>query len=402
MSIRTWIAAGAVLSGIAAAAQAAPSSYRTALTRWAGRSGGFASWTRSGVELGADGSLVLDPATARPGTDPFPAGGYHGRNFYNGGSFVVGEATSPEIAVTFPLREAIASWNAATPAGTWIETLVRARLGTRWTKWYSLGVWTSEPGAASSHSVNAQRDADGTVSVDTVRIAEPKTDPASAYQVKVRLFSAEAGTVPMVSGAAAIVSTAPTRPRDLAAGDPARWGNVLPVPACSQMVYPDGGTVWCSPTAVAMVLAYWEQAPAPCEPRVRGAVAGVHDWLFKGHGNWPFNTAYASAQGYEAFVGRLTSLAEAERWIAAGVPLVISFAWGNGELAGAAISASNGHLALLVGFDAGGNPVVNDPAAPGDADVRRTYARAELEALWLEHSGGTVYAIYPAGTAIPE
>jgi hypothetical protein len=40
---------------------------------------------------------------------------------------------------------------------------------------------------------------------------------------------------------------------------------------------------------------------------------------------------------------------------------------------------------------------VNDPAASTDADVQRTYIRAELERLWLEHSGGTVYIIYPQG-----
>lgn len=95
-------------------------------------------------------------------------------------------------------------------------------------------------------------------------------------------------------------------------------------------------------------------------------------------------------------------MAEAERWLDAGVPLVISFAWGKGDLAGAAIASSNGHLAVLVGFDAAGNPVVNDPAAASDGEVQRTYPRSELETLWLQHSGGTVYAIYPAGWSIPD
>ena len=65
------------------------------------------------------------------------------------------------------------------------------------------------------------------------------------------------------------------------------------------------------------------------------------------------------------------------------------------------IPSSNGHLAVLVGFDAEGNPVVNDPAAASDNTVQRTYNRAELESLWLEHSGGTVYLIYPSGRAVP-
>ena len=81
---------------------------------------------------------------------------------------------------------------------------------------------------------------------------------------------------------------------------------------------------------------------------------------------------------------------------------MISYGWKKGDLAGAPIPSSNGHLAVLVGFDAVGNPVVNDPAAAIDSEVQRTYNRAQLETLWLETSGGTAYLIYPPGWAVPE
>src|SRR6266508_717861 len=112
--------------------------YRTGFTRWRAADGAFSDWTRSGVALSRN-ALQLDLRRASAGTDPYPAGGYYGRNFYNGGSFKVGEATGPVIS-SFAFTEAIASWNADTPAGTWIETQIRARLGSRWTKWYNLGV----------------------------------------------------------------------------------------------------------------------------------------------------------------------------------------------------------------------------------------------------------------------
>jgi hypothetical protein len=179
------------------------------------------------------------------------------------------------------------------------------------------------------------------------------------------------------------------------------WGKKLAVPQCSQMVYPDGGEVWCSPTSTSMVLAYWRGDTSACEPRVRAAVAGVYDHLYDGHGNWPFNTAYAATAGMEGYVARFASLAEAEKWIAAGVPVVFSWGGGGGELGGASIPSSNGHLAVLVGFDSTGNPIVNDPAAPSNGTVQRTYARAELERLWLQHSGGTVYLIHPSTHPIP-
>jgi hypothetical protein len=150
-----------------------------------------------------------------------------------------------------------------------------------------------------------------------------------------------------------------------------------------------------------MVLSYWEGYTGLCEPRVRAAVNGVYDWVYDGHGNWPFNTAYAATAGREGYVARFTSLAQAEPFVAAGVPVVMSFAWGNGDLTGSAIPSSNGHLAVLVGFDSAGNPIINDPAAASDADVQRTYQRSELETLWLETSGGTVYLIYPPGHPVP-
>ena len=58
-------------------------------------------------------------------------------------------------------------------------------------------------------------------------------------------------------------------------------------------------------------------------------------------------------------------------------------------------------LAVIVGFDKSGNPIVNDPAAASNDDVQRTYLRAQLESVWLRYSGGTVYLIFPTGYAQP-
>jgi Peptidase_C39 like family len=371
--------------------------YATAFTKWRAADGGFAGWERDGVALAADGTLGLDPATAESGTDPYPPGTYNGRNYYNGGSFLVGEATSPVVTAS-SFTQAIASWNADTPAGTWLEAQVRADIAGRWTKWYILGIWAADTGTVERHSVQAQGDGDGFVAVDTLVLA--KKVSSTGFQLKLRLFS-ENDALPSVRAASVATSTTPGRAGAFPPGDPSLWDRVLDVPECSQMVYPDGGEVWCSPTSTSMVLAYWQNASGPCEPRVRAAVEGVFDWIYDGHGNWPFNTAYAAAQGLEGYVARFTSMAQLEPWIAAGVPVVISYAWKKNELTGAPIPSSNGHLAVLAGFDAAGNPVVNDPAAPSDDTVQRMYLRSELERLWLETSGGTAYLIHPPGHAVP-
>jgi hypothetical protein len=390
------VALALTLAAPATSAGAEQPPYRTSEDRWRAADGGFASWELAGAVLSGDGSLRLEPATATSETDPYPAGGYLGGTFYNGGSYLVGSATSPVVPAGIPFAEAIASWNAETPAGTWIETQVRARAGGRFTKFYNLGVWSS---GSPRHSVRAQGDGDGNVAVDTL-VLDKKVVP-DAYQLKVRLFSDTAGAVPSLRNMFVTTATALTKGA-LPAGNPAHWNRVLAVPECSQMVYPDGGTVWCSPTSTSMVMAYWAGDTGPCEPRVRAAHAGVFDWVYDGDGNWPFNTAYAATAGLEARVTRFTSMAEAEPWIAAGVPVVISYYWTKNSLGGAPIPSSNGHLAVLVGFDAAGNPVVNDPAAASDAEVQRTYDRAELEELWVSKSGGTAYLIHPAGHPVPE
>lgn len=362
--------------------------YQTGFSKWTGS--GLAGFSGAGARF--DGTqLTLDRETAVTETDP---GGMR-----NGGSYLVGEAVGPELAVNFAFTEAIASWNASTPEGTWVEVLLRAQIGTRWTKWYSMGVWASGTETIQRHSVKLQGDSDGYVATDTLMLT-PKKAAASALQLKVRLFSAS-DAAPAVQGLSLAYNSAPPKKHAASAGNSANWNTLLAVPECSQMVYPDGGNVWCSPTSTSMALGYWGMDAGPCEVRVRKAVEGVYDYVYDGHGNWPFNTAYAASQGMEAYVARYTGLDKIEPWVKAGAPVVVSYAWGKGELTGAPIETSSGHLGVIVGFDGQGNPIVNDPAAENDADVQRTYLRAEFEQLWLGNSGGTVYLIFPYGLAVP-
>jgi hypothetical protein len=373
---------------------------QSASVRWAASRGDFANWQLSGVSRQADGTLQLLPGQAWSGTDPYGPGGYYGGTYYNGGAFVQGEATSPIIPSAFAFREAIASWEATTPTGTWVETLIRVQVSGAWTKWYSLGVWASGSSTVRRHSVDSQSDTVARVSIDTLLVTAKKA-AASAWQVKTRLFSVDGVATPTLHASALTTSTSPESRPTVPAGNPAHWNRVLAVPSCSQMVYPDGGEVWCSPTSTAMVLKYWRGDTLGCEADVRAAVSGVHDWFFGGHGNWPFNTAYAAAQGFQAHVARFTSFAQLEPWLSAGVPAILSVAWGKGELTGASIPSTAGHLLVLSGFDSAGNAVVNDPAGANDSAVRRTYLRSQLEPLWLSRSGGTAYLIYPKGWTVP-
>ncbi|HSJ52477.1 MAG TPA: peptidase C39 family protein [Anaerolineae bacterium] len=396
-SMRAVLALLCAIAFVAGPAQAKEAVYRTGFDEWLAAEGHFSDWQKSGTLLSANGELELNPATAALEIDPYAPGDYYGGNFYTGGTYWVGEATGPATPVDFDLDELIPSWNAVTPAGTWIEVLVRAELDGRWTTWYNLGIWASGLETVRRHSVRLQADDDAHVGVDTLLI-DAKKAIVGAYQLRVRLFSVDGLTTPAVRYLSAAYSTTPTKNSEPSAGNPAYWNTLLPVPECSQMVYPDGGNVWCSPTSTAMIVSYWQGDTGPCEPAVRAAVAGIYDWIYDGTGNWPFNTAYPTTHGLQGSVRRFGSMDEVEVWVAQGVPVAISFSWGKGQLTGAAVNSSAGHLSVVVGFDGQGNPIVNDPAAGSDQEVQRTYQRSELEPLWLENSGGTVYLIeMPSG-----
>jgi hypothetical protein len=193
----------------------------------------------------------------------------------------------------------------------------------------------------------------------------------------------------------------------------------LAVPPLSQEVharqYPQwggGGEAWCSPTSTEMVVEFWGRGPSAddlawvdpnyADPSVDFAARSTYDAAYRGTGNWPFNTAYAARFGLEAFVTQLRSLAEAEAFVRAGIPVVASIASRPGELDGFLFSGgTNGHLVVVIGFDADGNPIVNDPASRSDTTVRRVYDRTQFERVWLRGSGGTAYIIHPSSVALP-
>lgn len=337
-------------------------------------------------------TVTLAPGGGAPGSD--------GSGQYNGGDYVVGAARSGDIETEVPFREAIVSWNATTPAGSWVEILLSARIGDRWTRDYNLGVWAAENGTITRHSVAGQADGDGTVYTDTLVLGAA----ADAYRVTVRLFAEPGAPAPRLHGVSVATSTPGAAPVELAPL-PEAWGSAVDVPQRSQMIYPDGGEVWCSPTSTSMLLAYWADQLGRPEliETVPSAAAATYDSVYGGNGNWPFNTAHAAALSggsLRAVVTRLDRVEQLERLTAAGFPVVVSGSWASGQMSGAPIDSTNGHIWIVRGFTDGGDVLVNDPAGPNDGQVRYAYDRGQFDAAWA-NSGRTVYLIHPAERALP-
>jgi hypothetical protein len=327
-------------------------------------------------------ALTFSPSESLGGTDA------DGR--YNGGTFVYAVATSPEIETARPFSEAIASWHAETPPGSWIEVDVLARIGGTWTKPYVMGIWSSGNEAFARHSVTGQGDADGDVATDTLVLS----GDADAFQVTVKLFAEPGAEAPRLHAVALATSGTPGTP----AGDPSAWGVELAVPTRSQMIYADGGEVWCSPTSTSMILAFWGKVET-----VPQAASSCYDSVYGGTGNWSFNVAHAADVGdgaLRAVVLRLDGMEELETLIAAGLPAVLSASWSSGDIDGAAIDSTAGHILVARGFDADGDLIVNDPAGDTNDQVRHVYAREQIDAAW-RRSGRTIYLIHPVDQPSP-
>ncbi|WP_406076948.1 peptidase C39 family protein [Micromonospora sp. NBC_00858] len=335
-----------------------------------------------------------------------------------------GSWTSPPVRVGFGVTNVVPSWTADTPDGCWIEVELRG-----WheeapsTDWYLLARWAADDRTVRRASVPGQRDGDARVDTDTLvvtgatvtgwqaRVTLCRPDGSPAAPVLRSVGAVAAGHAP----AEAASEPGPEEGREPAVG--AGRGTVLDVPGYSQRLHAGqhpqwggGGDSWCSPTCTSMVLAYWGAEPTPeryawvdppgPRPVVVHTARHCYDHAYAGAGNWPFNTAYAGLHGVDAFVTRLRSLAEAEAFIAAGIPVIVSAAFRAGEVPGLPYD-TRGHLMVLIGFTADGDPVLNDPYAPDDDTVRRTVPRQRFEPAWQRGSGGVTYVLRPASVPLP-
>ena len=328
--------------------------------------------------------------------------------------------TSPWFQTGFGFTELVSSWNADTPAGTWIQIDMRATTdrGTT-TKWYTMGRWAFGDGDIQRTSVGGQGDADGFVSIDTFFA---KDHPLTSYQLRVTLYRvAGSSATPRLTRIGAVASDPINSNPYVPSTTTMTKAIDLRVPSYSQEIhageYPQfdgGGEAWCSPTSTSMVVAYWGRSPARSDyayvygdypnvvdPWVDYAARYTFDYHYNGAGNWPFNTAYAAHFGLEAEVTQLHSLAEAEQFTKAGIPLVASIAFQPNKLDGFLFRGTDGHLLVIGGFTAGGDVISYDPASASDAMVRHVYDRAQFEKAWMSASGGIVYVIHPASVALP-
>jgi uncharacterized protein YvpB len=299
--------------------------------------------------------------------------------------------SSPVTAAEF--NELIVSWNATCPPGSALKVEARLLRKERVSRFYTLGNWSAEPAAR----VSIARDADNDASVQTDTLVSRELWNGAQVRLTLRRSGEQWPTVKLaalsfLNTRVALRETEPNRNT---------WGKTLPVPERSQLGH-QGASGWCSPTCVSMVLAYWSQSLARPELDlpVPAVAREVYDRVYRGTGNWVFNTAFAgSFEGMSGVVTRVDSLRAVEDWVARGVPVALSVSFD--LLNGKAADVNNGHLIIVVGFTQDGDVVVNDPwpDPKGLKSVRKTFPRAQVIRAW-QRSKQTVYVIAPTSLLV--
>ena len=379
-------------------------------------SGGTAKGTRA-VAGTRPGLVIAKPAGTTAYTDP-----HTGRT----ARWEYATWTSPVHRLAVPATEAIVSWNARTPAGTWIKAEIKGTYtdGTS-TPWYVMARWAAGDQDIRRTSVDDQSDGKSTVWTDTLAIDDASTGlRLASYRLRLTLYR-KPGTkaTPTVWRIGAMGSDVPDR-FTVPASTPG-LAKELAVPRYSQEIhkgqypeYDNGGEAWCSPTSSQMIVEYWGGRltdgqldwvdPAYADPQVCHAARFTYDYQYAGCGNWPFNAAYAATfKDLQGVVTRLGSLTELETLIAAGIPAITSQSFLKDELTGAGYGTA-GHLMTVVGFTADGDVIANDPFSASNEAVRRVYRRREWENIWLRTkrynasgkvvsgTGGICYLYFPA------
>jgi hypothetical protein len=299
--------------------------------------------------------------------------------------------TSRVVDARINWDELIASWNADTPDGAYLRIEARAIYMQGPTKYYTMGLWSSNTNRYPRESVLHQKDDDGDVSTDTLILKRP----SDRFQLRVTLGGDPLSKPTLKFLGVSLTDTHTT----LSALPPNRaaWGRTIEVPKRTQMAYPNG-KVLCSPTTVSMIMTYWsQQLKRPeLDHDVPDIVHAIYDAKWKGTGNWPFNMAYAgSYHGMRGYVTRMTSMSELEDWITMGLPVGLSVCSDRLHHRG---PGPNGHLIVCVGFTADGDVIVNDPGS--SKQIRRVYPRKDVLYAWA-YSRNAVYLIYPENSEIP-
>lgn len=166
--------------------------------------------------------------------------------------------------------------------------------------------------------------------------------------------------------------------------------HTLAVPKISQLTFPTGiNRRICSPTSIAMVRAFFHQ-----EANVMALAAKAYHADHDMYGIWPQSIWAMGNTKLGGYLCRLRDYNDVLFFTNQHIPIVASISYKEGELTGAAMPQTPGHLLVVTGL-MGDFVAVNDPAArPGVGMHAPLYHQEQFARAWL-HKNGMAYIPVP-------
>jgi hypothetical protein len=276
-----------------------------------------------------------------------------------------------------PFNWGLPSWNGTAPDDSGaFKIQMRFPAGTGWSSWLTVGFWKANIWS----SYGASNSGVSTVDYDNVTFSSY----VSSWQFKI-IMTRKAVTVasPTIHKLSFCVSDS----RMTAALDFTQIINDKP----AQLFIPTtfiyqygvdpviGGSI-CSPTSVSMILRSYNITVDPLQ-----FARDTYDPHFGMYGIWPRVVQNASEYGLDGAVTQYRSWSQAREVLANGGRISMTVG----------PPLYTGHLIMLAGFTAAGDPIVHDPARSNGYSY--IFKKSDLSHSWFD-KGGVAYTFFPAGT----
>ncbi len=282
---------------------------------------------------------------------------------------------SAPVAVSFPFSSLVPSVNFHVEKGCSVLLEAQVFAKGKWSDFYKFGLFSEQ----LKTSYPNQQDEFGRVQTDVLLL----DIPAEAYRLRVRLSKGGALTfLAATLGLCPFIYDEKSAAR-LPLGTFER--EILLISQLEQ-THPDRRRI-CSPTSLTMAL-----NSLGIKASLLDVMQHVFDQTSHIYGNWIFNVAAAGSLGAQAYVRRFGALSELNEFLTQDSLVIASVAYGKGELAGAPLDHTAGHLLVVRGWK-DGKVLVADPAAPAKESVLRAYQAHEFANAWLNHKQGLAYIV---------
>jgi hypothetical protein len=274
-----------------------------------------------------------------------------------------------------PFNQGLPSWNGTAPdANSAFKIQMRFPYSTGWSPWLTVGFWKSH--IWSSYGSTSY--SGGMIDYDNAVV----NSYIGAWQFKIIMKrTAVDQPSPTVHKLSFLVSDS----RTTSTADYTQILNDKPASILipTNFIYQYGvdptiGGSICSPTSVAMILRSYNITVDPYQ-----FALATYDPHFNMFGIWPRVVQNASEYGLDGAVTRYRSWSQAREVLVNGGRISMSVGQPLYE----------GHLIMLAGFTAAGDPIVHDPAKSNGYSY--VFNKSQLSHAWFD-KGGVAYTFYPA------